>query len=237
MKISLPMCLLLPVLAIPMIAGIGTGLCAADFSMGGPKGKGMGKTTITSQTLEMVSGPSENVFYFSKNVHVIGNNLEMKADQMVVTAARNPNFDPVQALKSSSGTQMGTIQKIVGVGNVHISQEGREAVAGRAEFFPKKGKVVLTENPRVVDSQAIVSGWRITLTQGERRVIVEQNPEGGTRPMVDLQAIPNMGFDPKKQPATPAPQPQEQSQLKAVTQPAEPQIQAGDQTIKASTQR
>jgi len=167
--------------------------------------KGPSKTIITSQALEMVSGTEENTFYFSKDVHVVGTNLNMTADQIVVTAARDQAVDPANVAKAlpsgSSQHQMGTIHKIIAIGNVHILQEGRESVSNRADFFPKENKVVLTENPRVIDSQAIVSGWRITLYQGERRVMVEQDPNApAVKPTVDLEALPDMGFDPQKQP-------------------------------------
>ncbi len=158
------------------------------------------KTSITSETLEMVSGQSENTFYFSKKVRVEGTNLRLTADQLVVTAQR-----AIDAPEIPSGAlpAMGSIHKIVAVGNVHIYQEGREATAGKAEFFPKEGKVVLTENPRVIDAKAIVSGWRITMVHGERKVTVEQDPtKANVRPTVNLESLPDLGFEPKTQ--TPA---------------------------------
>jgi lipopolysaccharide export system protein LptA len=151
------------------------------------------KTTITSQTLEMVSGVTDNIFYFSKNVHVVGTDLDMKADQMVVTALHEADEqNDISRAIPSGKNKMGTIEKIVAVGNVHILQQGRESFSGHAEFFPKDSKVILTEDPRVIDSQAIVTGWRITLFQNDKRVIVEQDPAGGARPTVNLDALPNM---------------------------------------------
>lgn len=186
-------------------------LSAAEMALPSPSGSQV-TTTINSQTLEMVSGPEENVFYFSKNVVVNGSNLRMKADQMVVTSKRQPDTSgslanaPSQNLNNPDGS----IDKIVAVGNVHIYQSGRESVSGRAEFYPKDGRVILTDNPRVIDSKAIVSGWRITLFQGERKVMVEQDPNGapGSRPSVNLSSLPNLGFDPRTEPpAQPAPPP------------------------------
>ncbi len=171
-------------------------------------GPAQAKTSITSETLEMVSGPVDNTFYFSKNVVVNGNNLKMTADQMVVTAKRSPEGStpsnaPAKALNAPGGS---TIDKIVAVGNVRLYQEARESFSGRAEFYPKEGKVILTEKPRVIDAKAIVSGWRITLYQGERKVMVEQDPaQGGVRPSVNLDSMPNLGFDPKSEPPAPPP--------------------------------
>lgn len=185
---------------------------APGASVPAPKpGPAQPKTSITSETLEMVSGPVDNTFYFSKNVVVNGNNLKMTADQMVVTAKRAPEGAnttanaPANNLNAPGGS---TIDKIVAVGNVRLYQEGRESFSGRAEFYPKEGKVVLTEKPRVIDAKAIVSGWRITLYQGERKVMVEQDPaQGGARPSVNLDSMPNLGFDPKSEPPAPPPPP------------------------------
>lgn len=179
---------------------------AAELTLdGGPLSDPNAKTTILSQTLEMVSSDTANTFYFSKNVRVRSTNLFMTADKMVVTALReNSEASAIEVEKTaktaaakrtsstSANTPLGTIDKIVATGNVNISQQDREATAGHAEFFPKEGRVVLTENPRVVDSKAIVSGWRITLLHGERRVLVEQDPNGTTRPNVDLNELPDM---------------------------------------------
>lgn len=183
---------------------------AAPAAKPTPAGPAQPKTSITSETLEMVSGPVNNTFYFSKNVVVTGNNLKMTAEQMVVTARRAgesaaPLQNPAASLDAPGGS---TIDKIVAVGNVHIYQEARESISGRAEFYPKEGKVVLTDKPRVIDAKAIVSGWRITLYQGERKVMVEQDPaQGGTRPSVNLDSIPDMGFDPKTEPPPMPPAP------------------------------
>jgi len=168
---------------------------AADFDM-----DGSGRTTILSETLEMISTDEENVFYFTNNVRAQGNNLSMTADQVVVRAVR-----AVDNKKEDSDMlgSIGTIKTIVATGNVVIAQDGRKATAGRADFFPSEGKMVLTEKPTVVDNKAIVSGWRITLIQGERRVMVEQDPNGTQRPSVNLSQMPDLGFDEDQQPPEP----------------------------------
>lgn len=170
---------------------------AADFDM-----DGSGRTTILSETLEMVSTDDENVFYFTNNVRAQGNNLSMTADQVVVRAVRLPEENDDDDTLGS----IGTIKTIVATGNVVIDQEGRKAKSGKAEFFPTEGKMVLTENPTVIDNKAIVSGWRITLIQGERRVMVEQDPNGTQRPSVNLSQMPDLGFDEEPEPAAQQPQ-------------------------------
>ena len=212
------------VIAALLFASIAGVVCAA-VTVTAPDTKSAQKTTITSEMLEMISGANENTFYFTKNVVVIGTNLKMKADQMTVTAIRPPegkNSTATSAnIVSMKTPAVGSIDKIVATGSVHIYQGARESISGKAEFFPKEGKVVLTESPRVIDSKAIVSGWRITLFQGERKVMVEQNPDGGgSRPSVNLDSIPNMGFDPAQKPPETAPVP---APIPAATSSSSPQ--------------
>jgi lipopolysaccharide transport protein LptA len=163
---------------------------AAELSLSGsPLAAPQAKTTILSQTLEMVSSDEENTFYFTKDVRVNSTDLLVTAEKMIVTAQRSSSPTNAAA-QGKTQTPLGAIKKIVAMGNVHISQQNREATAGRAEFLTEEGKVVLTENPRVIDAQAIVSGWRITLFHDQRRMLVEQDPNGPARPSVDLAELP-----------------------------------------------
>lgn len=147
------------------------------------------ETVIDSESLTMQSFPDRNVFYFTGNVVVKGTNLRVLADTLEVTAMR------VREDADAAIGELGSIDQIVAIGNVRIFQAGREARAGRAEVDPAIGKLVLTEDPVVVDASATVRGWRITLEQGKRRALVEQDPSGaGGRPTVRLDALPNLGF-------------------------------------------
>jgi lipopolysaccharide transport protein LptA len=158
------------------------------------------QTTILSQTLEMISSDTLNTFYFTGDVKVDSTNLRMNSDKMVVLASRSTSDEP-SAPKEKADTPLGAIQKIVAAGNVHIFQKDREATSGRAEFFPGEGKMVLTDNPKVTDNKTVVSGWRITLYQDQKRVVVEQDPNGTARPSLDLASLPG------EEPSQPAPQP------------------------------
>jgi lipopolysaccharide transport protein LptA len=163
------------------------------------------QTTILSQTLEMISSDTLNTFYFTGNVQVDSSNLRMTADKMVVLSARGEAAEPKEP-KKKAATPLGTIQKIVAAGGVHIFQKDKEATSGRAEFFPGEGKMVLTDNPKVTDNKTVVSGWRITLYRDQRRAVVEQDPNGSTRPSVDLSSLPGEEPDqptPAENPITP----------------------------------
>lgn len=151
------------------------------------------RTIVDSESLTMQSLPDRNLFYFTGNVVVTGTNLRVLCDEMEVIANR------VREDAEAAIGEIGSIEKIVAMGNVRIFQAGREARAGRAEVLPETGKVVLTDNPIVIDSQAEVTGWRITLEQGAKTALVEQDPSGNQRPTVRLDALPDLGYDPAEE--------------------------------------
>ena len=67
---------------------------------------------------------------------------------------------------------------------------------GKAEIYPQEGKVILLDSPVVTDPQGSLAGYRITLLQGEQKVLVEKGP--GQRPKITLPEIPDLGIDGKK---------------------------------------
>lgn len=161
------------------------------------------ETLITSDLFEMVGGETENYFYFQGNVVVTGTNLRATCDTMEVVADREQS-----AAQEKAVGKVGTIQSILMTGNVVVEQSGRRAEAGRADILPREDKVVLTESPKVYDSEGTVSGWRITLFKGERRALVEGDPDKkgdpSQRPRIQLPAFQDLGFEDKDEaPANP----------------------------------
>ena len=147
-------------------------------------------TVVQSDILELESGPMLNKFYFRENVRVSGNNIIVTCDSLEVVANRG---------SGETGAvigELGSIETIVAYGNVHITQAGRHAYAGKAEVFPREERVVLSQAPKIVDDGAEVTGWRIILLKGERRAVVESDPASGNqRPTVTLDALPDLGYD------------------------------------------
>ncbi len=172
---------------------LGSALMAAPAANKAPAANGEAATAITSDRVEMVSSEVTNQFFFYGNVKVIGTNLKVACDELEVIASRAPQSSP-----QATVGQIGAIVLIIAKGNVKIEQAGRVATSGRAELFPRDGKVILTDKPVVTDAQGVVSGHRMTLLKGERRALVEGGPSGD-RPKVTLPTIPDMGFkDDKK---------------------------------------
>lgn len=171
------------ILAIALLFGLG--LAAADTT--DPR------TVIESDSLELVTDIRQNRFLFEGNVRVAATNLKATCDRMEVISNRTPDSDPDATLG-----EIGSIEKILAFGNVVITQSGRTAMAGKAEIYPRQGKVILTENPVVKDDRGMtVTGPRMVMLQGERRVLIEGSDgelvEG--RPTVTLPSLPDLGFD------------------------------------------
>jgi lipopolysaccharide transport protein LptA len=147
-------------------------------------------TVVTSQRLEMVGQENENIFYFHEDVVVTGTNLKATCDEMTVLASR------VSQKKSEAVGELGAITHITLVGNVVIEQSGRRAESGRAEIFPREGKVVLTEHPVVYDSEGTVKGERIELYKNEKkaRVFGAEKGQPGQRPTVILPGFEDLGY-------------------------------------------
>lgn len=159
-----------------------------------PSEKAAPETVISSDRLEMKNDGDKSFFLFSDNVKMTGNNLMVTCDRLEVHADRTGDLD-------DNIGQLGGIQQILAIGNVSISQEGRVARAGRAEVLPGEDKIVLTENPIVMDEQGSVSGESMTFYRGERRAVVASGASGPAR--VVLPAIPDLGFLDEEEEAAP----------------------------------
>lgn len=169
-------------LALALLAAPGF-LCGQDRAESDAQRE---ETVITSDRFEMVGGETENYFHFLGNVEVNGTNLHATSDEMEVVSGR-------QATESETVGDVGAIKSIVMKGNVVLVQSGRRAEAGRADIYPREGKVVLSENPKVVDSEGTVTGHRMTLYRGERKALVEGIP-GGDRPRIQLPGFQDLGY-------------------------------------------
>ncbi len=163
-------------LAVPSVRGQGAAPAQQD-------------TIITSDNLEMQNTGVEAYFVFSKNVRLVGTNLEVTCDKLEIFG------DQKRAETGGVVGEVGSIRRILATGNVTIRQEGRRATAGRAEVLPGEDRIELTGEPVVSDPQGTVAGDRIVFFRGEQNARID-------RPRVVLRALPNLGF-----PQAPAPEP------------------------------
>ena len=170
-------------------------LAAALLAVAGPAGAAEETTTTITSDGEgqMISTDKETTITFRNNVVVVGTDLKLTCDFLQVVVLRTG--DP-----SATIGKLDKFRSMLATGNVHMTQGVREAACGRAEVIPGQDRVVLTENPVVVDhdQNTRISGEKITLLRGQRQVLVE-------KPTLVGPPVKDLGFDKdKKPPETPA---------------------------------
>ena len=155
----------------------------------------------------------------SKDLLVNCDTLEVIAEPKSATEA--PQGSPMNT------SAVGTIEKIIATGHVEITQGIRQAKAGRAEIFSKENRIVLSDNPIVIDTEGTIEGFRIILFQdaeGVQRVSVEGDPKApAERPRIVLPSMPDIGsIKNKDKPVMPIETDQSLATLAAPTDISEP---------------
>lgn len=149
-------------------------------------------TELRSEKLQMTSTDDETTAVATGNVILTGTNLRITCDQLTLVATRIGDKDAT----------LGAVEKfkyILATGDVRIVQGDRESTSQRAEVFPREDKVVLSEDPVILDhSNGFAgAGEKITLFRGKREVFIDK-PRFTGPPVGDL------GATAKPRPAPPA---------------------------------
>ena len=162
------------------VVGFGVAARAADSAAQ--------KTTLDCDHAEMWSTGDETRGVCTGAVTLIGTDLKITCDRLEFTALGVGD-------KTSTLPNLDKFKYMLATGHVVIVQADREATCGRAEVLPREDKVVLTENPVLIDhgTDWTSAGEKITLLRGERRVIVDKSRVTGP-------AIRDLGYE--KAPAT-----------------------------------
>lgn len=152
-------------------------------------------TELRSDRLVMHSTDEESTAIATGNVILTGTNLRITCDSLTIIAARLGD-------KDSTIPEVEKFKYILATGNVRIVQGDRESTSQRAEVFPREDKVVLSEDPVIIDKSNgfVAAGETITLFRGRREVLVEK-PRFTGPPVGDLGA----SASPRPAPSAPAP--------------------------------
>lgn len=149
-------------------------------------------TVITSEGPgEMVSTDHETTITFRDRVEVTGTNMKLNCDYLEVVVIRSGDV-------TATIGKLDKFRSMLATGNVRLVQGDREAACGRAEVLPGEDKIILSENPVIVDhdQNTRAAGEKITLLRGERRVQID-------KPILTAPPVKDLGFDPEAKPATP----------------------------------
>lgn len=147
-------------------------------------------TTLTCEHMDMWSEGDETKAICVGKVTLTGTNMRITCDRLELTATRIGE-------KTGSVPTLDKFRYLLATGHVSITQGTRTATCGKAEVLPREEKVVLTEDPVVIDhaTDFVSAGERITMLRGKERVEVE-------KPRLTGPPIKDLGFD-KNKPATP----------------------------------
>jgi lipopolysaccharide export system protein LptA len=152
-------------------------------TLGTDKSTRQPSTIIASDKMEMVRREDLSEFHFWGNVVFKGKDFSGECDEMQVSSIPQPK---------QKSSDMGQIQEIVALGNVHLvtedgdNPEKKESHSGEAHIFPGENKMVLTKNPVVNCAyQGKFAGEKITLYKDTSTVIVEGG-ETAERAQVEL---------------------------------------------------
>jgi lipopolysaccharide export system protein LptA len=113
-----------------------------------------GATVINSDELRMDQVGKTAIF--TGNVVVIGNNFNMKCEEMTVFFTNDSKID-----------------NIVAKGNVVIVQPGRITHCGQAQYFHDEDKFVLTDQPDILDNQNEIQAPKITIYRTKQTLVTE----------------------------------------------------------------
>lgn len=141
------------------------------------------KTTLDCDHAEMWSVGDETRGICTGSVTLVGTDLKIVCDRLEFTAQGVGD-------KTATLPSLDKFKYMLATGHVIIVQSEREATCGRAEVLPREDKVVLTENPVLIDhgTDWTSAGEKITLLRGERRVIVDKSRVTGP-------ALKNLSYD------------------------------------------
>lgn len=156
-------------------------------------------TSLTCGHMDMWSEGEETKAVCVGEVTLTGTNMRIVCDKLELTATRLDD-------KKGAVPTLEKFRYLLATGHVSITQGTRVATCGRAEVLPREEKVILTEDPVVVDNATnfVSAGERITMLRGQERVEVD-------KPRLTGPPIRDLGFDRSKPaaaeeaPAKPAP--------------------------------
>ena len=152
-------------------------------------------TEIQSVSLKAQNDGKEAYFLFTGDVKLTATNLLLQCDELQVHAERQGDTEEEIG-------QYGGIKKIIALGNVKIVQAEREATCGRAEVQPDLQRIVLTQDPVVIQAGTKLEAAELIIERGQGTILV--NPTATNKKLrFTGPAIGDIGFEDKAPAAKP----------------------------------
>ncbi|GHV54500.1 hypothetical protein FACS1894206_07420 [Deltaproteobacteria bacterium] len=147
-----------PAAATP--GGDGAQTSGANKTQAPDANKGMSKTRVVSEKMTHDSG--KNVVVFEGKVHVTRPDMEIWSETLTFLlegAGKKTAASPDKAAdKALGGMGGGKVEKIIAEKNVRFKQENKTGSCGKATYYLDLGKIVMEEEPVLVDGENRIRG-------------------------------------------------------------------------------
>ncbi|MEM9157487.1 MAG: LptA/OstA family protein [Verrucomicrobiota bacterium] len=140
----------------------------------------------SNEAIVSLDEDNKTLFTFIDQVSLDATNLALSSDRLEAYAA------DLQQSEELFGKD-GAFQKILATGNVEIAQIERTASAGKAEILPTQEKIVLSENPKLQQTDTRVEGG-LTLTIDRAKSQVDFIGDNDHRVQAITTSISDLGF-------------------------------------------
>ncbi len=145
-------------------------------------------TIILADTITMREKPTENHFLFKGSVEVMSGAIQMRSARMTVISNKVDQTKTTEA--EDLDLKVGEVKNIVASGGVRIEQNGQVATGGQVTFYPADERAVLTGDPKVINGEAIATGYTMELKP--KLAII--SGEADDPVIVRLPEMPDLGY-------------------------------------------
>jgi lipopolysaccharide export system protein LptA len=126
------------------------------------------ETVITSDQMEAHSTDTETFCTFTGNVHVVSNNVHIECDRLDTISSRSGDKSEIVGTEAQ-------FKHLQADGHVRITQGDRDAICGHAEVKEGQDKIILTQDPVIIDHSngTRAAGDTITLLRSLNKILID----------------------------------------------------------------
>jgi len=135
-------------------------------------------TRIVSE--KMTYDAKKNQVVFEGKVHVTRPTMEIWSEFLTVVMDDSGKKAASQNASNSAGALGvggGKVDRIIAEKNVRIKQENKQGTSGKATYFVNEGRIVMEDNPIIMDGDNRISGKVITYYTETGRSLVTGAPD------------------------------------------------------------
>lgn len=133
-------------------------------------------TRITSD--KVTYDTNKNQVVFEGKVHVIRPTMEIRSELLTVLLDNSGKKKAAEDTASNPiGAGGGKVDRIIAERNVRITQENKVGTSGKATYFVTEGRILMEQDPVIMDGESRISGKTITYYTETGRSVVTSDPK------------------------------------------------------------